>query len=98
LGQSAAAGVGTTGTQLAGNVGAAQIGAGNALAAGQVQGANNITGGLNNFLQALLSPNVGNNSGQSALTGLLAQFGIGGGGGGFSDAFAQSVNSAPFTS
>jgi hypothetical protein len=81
LGQGAAANVGTTGTQLAGNVGGAQIGAGNALAAGQVQSANNITGGLNNFLQALLSPNVGNNSGQSALTGLLAQFGFGGGGG-----------------
>jgi hypothetical protein len=95
LGQGAAAGQGTTGTQLAGNVGGAQIGAGNALAAGQVGSANALTGGVNNLLTSLLAPNVGNNSGQSSLAALLAQFG---GGGGFSDAFAQSVNSAPFTS
>lgn len=77
LGQSAAAGAGNTGAALAGNIGQAQIGQGNAIAAGQIGGAQALTSGINNALGNFNT--YGGSSGFNP-SGFLAPLFSGGGG------------------
>ena len=101
-GQNAAINAGAQGTALAGNVGQQLVGQGQALAAGQLGSAGALTGGINQAIQALLSP-TGNYGGQggsqnSTLAYLLGQ------GGGYNSSIAGTgglsaldVNNAAYT-
>lgn len=73
-GQNASANLGALGSQVAGQIGANTIGAGNAAAAGQVGAANAIGSGISSLSQLAFLQNL-NGSGNSAL---LNQYGSGG--------------------
>jgi hypothetical protein len=80
VGEGAAAQSGTLGAGIANNIGQAMIGQGNAIAAGQVGGAQALTGGINNAIGNLNNPNFNTSgSGNSSLQQLLALFSGGGG-------------------
>jgi hypothetical protein len=78
-GQNAAAGLGAIGTTVGGQVGGNIIGAGNALAAGQIGSANAVTGGINSLAQlSALYGNGGANTNPYNLGGFIPQASPGG--------------------
>lgn len=78
-GQAANALQGSTGVPLAGNIGNALIGIGNAGAGGTVGAANALTGGINQGIQALLAPSQTFGQGTGNQNALQYLFGLGGG-------------------
>lgn len=90
-GQNAAAKLGTIGTDVAGQVGGNQIGAGNALAAGDMGSAKAIQGMIQGLVSAM-GTGAGGGGGMSGLMSLL-----GGGGGSYSSVDPNNQSVAPIS-